>query len=123
MSWWRRWFGPRPEPPPVAPPRPAPVSVQPEQAAALIRDEPHLVLLDVRSEPEHRDRHIPGSRLIPLPELPDRMAELDPSRPLLVYCEHGMRSSGACALLAEAGFARLYDLAGGMSEWEARVRS
>jgi rhodanese-related sulfurtransferase len=42
-------------------------------------------LLDVRQPAEYEAEHIPGATLIPLPELGDRIAELDPEKPVLVY--------------------------------------
>lgn len=42
-------------------------------------------LLDVRQPGEYKEEHIPGSKLIPLPELSDRKKELDPEKPVLIY--------------------------------------
>ena len=42
-------------------------------------------LVDVRQPTEYKSGHIPGSRLIPLPDLNDRIDELDPEKPTLVY--------------------------------------
>ncbi len=42
-------------------------------------------LLDVRQPGEYEDAHIPGSTLIPLPELNDRKKEIDPEKPVLIY--------------------------------------
>lgn len=44
-----------------------------------------VVLLDVRQPKEYQKAHIPGATLIPLPELGDRMDELDRNKPVLVY--------------------------------------
>lgn len=44
-----------------------------------------MTILDVRQPSEYRESHIPGATLIPLPQLPDRLDELDPERPTLVY--------------------------------------
>jgi len=44
-----------------------------------------VTLLDVRQPSEYQESHIPGALLIPLPELSDRMGELDPEKPTLVY--------------------------------------
>jgi len=44
-----------------------------------------LTLLDVRQPSEYRESHIPGALLIPLPELSDRLDELDPEKPVMVY--------------------------------------
>ena len=45
----------------------------------------HYVLLDVREPEEYEEGHIPGALLIPLSELPDRLAEIDPAKPVLAY--------------------------------------
>ena len=42
-------------------------------------------LLDVRQPGEYEKAHIPGSKLIPLPQLLNRMAELDPEKPVIIY--------------------------------------
>jgi len=60
-------------------------------------------LLDVRFPDEHAYVALPGSVLIPLPELDERADELEPlrGRPVVVYCHHGVRSlDGAAYLLA-----------------------
>jgi sulfur-carrier protein adenylyltransferase/sulfurtransferase len=48
-------------------------------------DPDEITILDVRQPGEYKDSHIPGAMLIPLPELSDRAAELDPDKPTLVY--------------------------------------
>lgn len=57
------------------------------QTSQFIHDHPaeDFVLLDVRQPSEYGAGHIPGARLIPLPELADRLSELDPEKPVLVY--------------------------------------
>jgi rhodanese-related sulfurtransferase len=42
-------------------------------------------LLDVRQPGEYESEHIPGSKLIPLPDLNDRLKEIDPHKPTIVY--------------------------------------
>jgi rhodanese-related sulfurtransferase len=42
-------------------------------------------LLDVRQPGEYEKERIPGARLVPLPELSDRLGELDPNRPVIAY--------------------------------------
>ncbi len=44
-----------------------------------------ITILDVRQPSEYKNGHIPGATLIPLPQLSDRMDELDPKKPTLVY--------------------------------------
>jgi len=48
-------------------------------------DSDGMTILDVRQPGEYSAGHIPGATLIPLPQLTDRLAELDRERPLLVY--------------------------------------
>jgi len=44
-----------------------------------------MTILDVRQPSEYQESHIPGAVLIPLPQLSDRLAELDPEKPIFVY--------------------------------------
>lgn len=44
-----------------------------------------ITILDVRQPSEYQTSHIPGAKLIPLPQLSDRLSELDPQKPVLVY--------------------------------------
>jgi len=86
-----------------------------------LRDAPRgLLLLDVRSEGEHELVRLPGSVLIPLPELHERLDELERGRPIVVYCHHGIRSRSAAALLAAAGFDAV-SLRGGIDAWSLRI--
>ena len=66
----------------------APVdSLEAEDAKDFLKSHPEgsYTLLDVRQPGEYEAEHIPGSLLIPLPELSDRKTELDPGKPVLVY--------------------------------------
>jgi len=75
-------------------------------------------LLDVRQDFEYAEGHLPGALHIPLPELSERLGELDRHLPLLVYCRSGMRSLAAANLLAGQGFREIMSLRGGMMAWE-----
>jgi tellurite methyltransferase len=77
-----------------------------------------VYLLDVRTPTEYDERHIPGSALIPLHELEQRIHELpNGGRPIAVICEQGIRSVSACRLLAEHDVTPLYNLEGGLDAW------
>lgn len=58
-----------------------------EQANEYISDHnlDEICILDVRQPSEYEQNHIPGATLIPLPQLMDRISELDPKKPVLVY--------------------------------------
>lgn len=77
-----------------------------------------LTLLDVRMELEYKEFHLPGATLLPLPELPDRLGEIDREKPVVVYCRSGMRSAAAARLLAGAGFPRVVNMLGGAMAWQ-----
>ena len=77
-------------------------------------------VLDVRFEYEYRDHHICSAILIPLPKLAVRYQELDPEKPTLVVCEHGMRSLQACNFLGSKQFKILYNMVGGMAVYPGR---
>jgi sulfur dioxygenase len=80
-----------------------------------------LTLVDVRSEEEFNgpDGRIPGSVLVPLPELDSRTNEIPAGVPVVVVCHSGSRSALATQQLRKAGVAQVANLRGGISRWEA----
>jgi len=102
-------------------PFPTPVAGLTAQDARAYLKEHHegtYTLLDVRQPSEYEKGHIPGARLIPLPELPDRQGELDPQQPVVTYCAIGGRSRAAAQFLAGQGFREVYNLKGGIAAWQ-----
>jgi len=91
----------------------------PELASRIGGIEAPLVL-DVREPWEWEIARIPGSRLVPLGELPSRLGELSPSAEIVTVCHRGTRSLMAQQLLQGAGF-RARSLAGGIDGWAADV--
>ncbi len=73
--------------------------------------------MDLRNVPEYRGGIIPDAQCIPLPELPDRLNELDKSEPIVAYCDSGWRSAKAYRILKQAGFASVKHLDGGTMMW------
>lgn len=76
-----------------------------------------LQILDVRNPGEAAAGAIPGSTLLPLPQLLDHLDELDRDRPVVVYCAGGYRSAVAASTLRAHGFTTVADLAGGYPAW------
>lgn len=74
-------------------------------------------LLDVRNPEEYEICKIQGSELIPLPQLQERLGELDPAAETIVYCKSGMRSKKAAELLLDRGFKNVKSLHGGILAW------
>jgi rhodanese-related sulfurtransferase/rubrerythrin len=77
-----------------------------------------FTLLDVRQPKEYKQAHIPGAQLIPLATLSDSLNELDPAKPVIVYCAMGGRSRVAAQLLSGQGFEEIYNLQGGIKAWQ-----
>jgi len=78
-----------------------------------------FTLLDVRQPEEYESEHLPGAKLIPLPELGGRVPELDPEKPTIVYCAIGGRSRVAAQVLAAKGFKEVFNLSGGIKAWSS----
>lgn len=74
------------------------------------------VLFDVRELDEYAEGHAPGAILIPLSELPDRVAEFPTEGQVLVICKSGGRSMRACEFLADRGV-QAVNVAGGTGGW------
>lgn len=79
------------------------------------------VLLDVREPAEYELCHLEGASLVPMREIPARIAELDPARDTVVICHHGGRSLQVALYLEKNGFARVHNLQGGVDVWAQDV--
>lgn len=86
--------------------------------AAALRDGGAL-MLDVREPAEWTAGHIPGATLIPLGELPGRLAELPRDRMIVTVCRSGNRSAEARDILLSAGYEAVASMTGGMNQWIA----
>lgn len=93
-------------------------SLTPASATLKINRE-EAVLLDVRESAEWATGHIPNARHITQAQLDKRLSEIEKfkSRPIIVYCATGNRSTGACKTLKEAGFEQVFNLGGGIAAW------
>ncbi len=94
-------------------------NVSPEEFQKLM-DDPDVVILDVRTPGETAAGTIEGAVEMDYrdPSFSTKVAELDKDKTYLVYCAVGGRSGGACAMLSEAGFGKVYNLAGGYTAWK-----
>ncbi|MNI01963.1 Coenzyme A disulfide reductase [compost metagenome] len=87
------------------------------------RHSDHSILVDVRTELEHRNGNIPGSLNIPVDELRQRKNELDPSKEIWVYCQVGLRGYTASQILRQIGF-NVKNLSGGYKTYrQAQFKS
>lgn len=96
---------------------PAGDEISAKVAAKWLAADASMQLIDVRSVEEHRDAHLKGSKLMPLPTLPARIQDLDGKRPMLLYCAAGGRSASALRFLQGQGFDRAKHIVGGIQAW------
>ena len=78
-------------------------------------------LIDVREPFEYEIARIDRAKLIPLGEIAERLDELKREEPIIVHCHSGMRSAQAVRLLQQRGFAKVYNLEGGIDAWSDQV--
>ena len=78
-----------------------------------------LQIVDVRSPDEWSDGHLPGALHIPLAALPARLDEIDASKPVVLHCRGGGRSSIASSFLLARGISNVSNLQGGYDAWVA----
>lgn len=79
------------------------------------------LVLDVREPWERQTASVAAQGFelvaIPMGEIPARLQELDPERPVACLCHHGARSMRVAAWLAQQGFAEVANLSGGIEAW------
>jgi len=90
-----------------------------EEAKKMLDANPHILLVDVRSEAEYKGKHIKSAILLPLPEIKSKAASMLPDKDaiIMVYCQSGMRSKSAANQLIAMGYTQIYDIGGGISSW------
>lgn len=82
-----------------------------------------LQIVDVRNPGETEVGMIPGAVNIPVGQLPNRLTELDPAAPTVVYCAGGYRSSVAASLLRQRAFGDVSDIVGGYAAWADNIQT
>lgn len=84
--------------------------------------EPFL-LLDCREPDEHAIARIDGAVLIPMQQVPDRLAEIEAwrDRRIVVHCHHGGRSLRVTRFLRGHGFETVHNMTGGIEAWSLEI--
>jgi len=77
------------------------------------------IVLDVREPKEYTGAQLPNAMHVPLSQLKDRGGELAKhvARPVIVYCDRGLRGGAAASALGKLGFTRVQSLRGGLRAW------
>jgi sulfur-carrier protein adenylyltransferase/sulfurtransferase len=108
--------------PPAAMPTPSSADVvDAVQLKEKLNRGDQFTLIDVREPHEFQICRIPGSTLIPLGQLPNRLSELDPNADIVVHCKSGARSQKAVDLLKQHGFKNARNMTGGILAWSDKV--
>jgi rhodanese-related sulfurtransferase/peroxiredoxin len=93
--------------------------IESDQAVRLLSEKDSLyVLVDVRTKAEYDREHAPNAILIPVDELPHRYAEIKQTDHLIFVCQGGGRSAAAAEFMTSIGAFEIYNVLGGMSQWQ-----
>ncbi|ADB16730.1 Rhodanese domain protein [Pirellula staleyi DSM 6068] len=100
-----------------------PLEVDVETVAAMQKDGQPLLLIDCREENEFAHCRIAGSTLIPMQQIPARLAEIAPHQGgrIVVHCHHGGRSMRVTQWLRQQGYETVQNMAGGIDAWSQVV--
>jgi rhodanese-related sulfurtransferase len=79
-------------------------------------------LVDVRTEEEFGVSHLKDAQniCVTMDNFKERTKDLDKNKPVYVYCKSGGRSAKAAKILTDMGFTKVYDLQGGITNWEEK---
>jgi rhodanese-related sulfurtransferase len=105
------------------PTEPLPIEVDVTTVKQLLDSGDDFTLLDCREPSEYETARIDGAKLIPMREIPGRLAELEPLRNsrIVVHCHHGGRSLRVTHWLREQGFPNVQNMTGGIDAWSQIV--
>jgi hydroxyacylglutathione hydrolase len=90
--------------------------VTPQELAARV-ERGEVTVIDVRGESETNEGRVPGSLLVPLGHLLERVSVVPRSLPVVLVCQSGSRSAIGASLLAALGFPSVANMPGGVREW------
>ena len=93
------------------------ISIAPAEVYDIIINDEDYIILDVRTQDEYNEGHLDKALLIPVDDLEKVLDSLPRSKPIVVYCQGGVRSRKAAEILVNNGFSQVYDM-GGILGWE-----
>ena len=98
------------------------MNITAEEAKQIMDSEEGYIILDVRTQEEYDEGHIPGAILIPNTEIEARAEEELPDKDqlILVYCRSGRRSKLAAEILVELGYTNIREF-GGIIDWPYEI--
>jgi len=103
---------------------PVVVNLTAEEGKVMMEEDPTIILVDVRTQEEYIEEHIPGALLVPVDELESLAPELMPDKEAtyIIYCRSGNRSATAALMLIDLGYQNVYDM-GGIIDWPYETES
>ncbi len=104
-----------------APAETAILEITPRELAEKLARRDDFLLIDVRDPHEYAIAKIPGARLIPLGGFADAIPTLAQGTDIVIHCRSGVRSAKAVRQLQQAGFTRVWNVAGGILRWSDDV--
>lgn len=96
-----------------------------QEWAKRLEEDNNAVILDVRTDDEWQEGHIPDALHIDIYKgqgFIEEIEKLDKEKHYFVYCKAGGRSAQACALMQQLGFLDTYNLVGGFMKWEGTTK-
>ena len=96
--------------------------ISPQEVYDAVYNSDEVQLVDVRTQEEFAESHI-GKALnvcITDDDFKEKAAQLNKEKPVYVYCKGGGRSAHAAIILKEMGFKEIYDMQGGLINWESQ---
>ena len=98
------------------------VNITAEEAKQIMDNEEGYIILDVRTQEEYDEGHIPGAIVIPHEEIAEKAEDVltDKDQLILVYCRSGRRSKIAAEALVELGYTNIKEF-GGIIDWPYEV--
>ncbi len=95
-----------------------------DEAKQIMDAETGYVILDVRTEEEYAEGHIPGAILIPDYEIAQKAESIlpDKDQKILVYCRSGRRSKNAAEALLALGYTNIWEF-GGIIDWNYGIET
>jgi phage shock protein E len=97
---------------------PSVVNITAEEGKTMMDEDPTIILVDVRTEEEYKEEHIPGALLLPVDDMENLASEVisDKEAVYIIYCRSGNRSATAAQQLINLGYQNIYDM-GGIIDW------
>ena len=94
-------------------------SITSEQLKGLIKKEPNLVIIDIRTDCEVKEGRIPNSKWMDVSDksFMSKISALPKDKTYCLYCASGGRTSMVIPFMESFGFSKVYDLEGGIMEW------